>query len=137
MDRRSCQECIEQEPRNLDGSRSCRDSIEKKPRNLDGLRSYQDAIEKAKSTGKFLDGSRICRGSIKKREGKARQKGIRRGCVEKLSSLKKESFQGGKTQRDKCNKQATQPEILSNILSSQNITQHICKAYTDPHTQQV
>ena len=75
--------------------------------------------------------------SIEAKERRLDRNGICQGCVEKLSSLKKESFQGGKTQRDKCNKQATQLEILSNILSSQNITQHICKAYTDPHTQQV
>ena len=60
MDRRSCRECVEHEPRNLDGLRSCQDSIEKKPRNLDGFRSCRDAIEKVESVGKIQDGSRNC-----------------------------------------------------------------------------
>ena len=54
---------------------------------------------------------------------------------------KKSFFKGGKTHKDECNKQATQPKIQANILSSQNISQHICKASIDPnthiHTQQV
>ena len=54
MDQRSYWECVEQEPRNLDGSRIC-----------------WDAIEKVESIGKFLDGSRIYWGSIEKRERRA------------------------------------------------------------------
>ena len=81
-----------------------REALEVKPRNLDGSRNCQDAIE-----------------NKERRPGRKR---IYWGFVEKLSSLKK-------TYKDECSKLATQP---SNILSSQNISQHICKAYIDPNT---
>ena len=75
--------------------RSCRDSIEMKPRNFDG--------------------SRICRGSIEKRERRLDRKEF----VEDLSRTyrgavelkERRFFKVGKTNKDECNKQATQTKI--------------------------
>ena len=62
-------------------------------------------------------------------------------CWEAVELEERSFFKGGKTHKDECNKQATQTKHPSNILSSQNICQHRCKAYIDPkthtHTQQV
>ena len=75
--------------------RSYRDSIEMKPRNFDG--------------------SRICRGSIEKRERRLDRKEF----VEDLSRTyrgavelkERRFFKVGKTNKDECNKQATQTKI--------------------------
>ena len=135
MDWRSCWECVEQEPRNLDGSRSYQDSIDKKPKKLDGSRICRDAIEKAKSTGKFLKGSRICRGSIEKKEKRLNRKVICWESVEKLSSLKKRSF----SREEKHIKMNVTSKLStkhpSDILRSQNISQHIAKhTWIQKHT---
>ena len=75
--------------------------------------------------------------SIETKERKLDRNGNYRGFVEKLSSLKKRSFsrKGKKEKKRKGNKQATQPKKSLNILSSQNISQHKCKAFIYPkHT---
>ena len=74
--------------------------------------------------------------SIETKERKLDRNGNYWGFVEKLSSLKKRSFsRKGKKKKKKGNKQATQSKKSLNILSSQNISQHKCKAFIYPkHT---
>ena len=48
---------------------------------------------------------------VKDLSRKEKEKFDRKESIEELSSLKKMSFSKGKTQGDKCNKQATQPKI--------------------------
>ena len=82
MDWRSCRECVDQEPKNLDEMRCYWDSIKKKPRNLNRSRSCWDAIEKAESTRKFLNESRIYRERRKKSLIERNLSRICRGAVE-------------------------------------------------------
>ena len=90
--------------------RSCWEAIEREPKNFDRLRNYREAIERK---SKNLNGSRFCQGSVEVTKRSLDRKDFCWGCVEKLSSLKKMSFSKGKTQGDKCNNQATQPKIQS------------------------
>ena len=113
MDRGTCQASVEMKPKILVRSRNCWTSIEKWPKNLNGSKICRDSIEKTESTGKFLDGSKICRGFYRDWRKKLNRYWICQGFVEKLSSLKKRSLSRRKKQRDKCNKQATQPKIHS------------------------
>ena len=60
---------------------------------LDGSRICQESIEQTECTKNWLDGKKIYRETVELEE--------------------KEFFKGGKTHKDKCNKQATQPKIQS------------------------
>ena len=108
----------------------------------DGLRICQEFIEQTKNIEIFLDGSkkllRMCRAGTQKSrwienqsriyrdlKKKARQKGICRGCVQKLSSLKKEGFSRREKHKEmnatnRLLKQTPKPHIK---LSKLNLTQ--------------
>ena len=66
--------------------------LSKNPEILMDRKAIEMLLRRQRAQEKFLNGSRIYWGSIEKGERKARLKGICRGPVKKLSSLKKMSF---------------------------------------------
>ena len=112
----------------------CQESIKKLPRNLDGSRIYQECVEQTESIEKILDGSSCYQGSVEVTKKSLDRKDFYWWCVEKLSSLKKRGFSRREKHREMNATSKLSTKHPSDVLSSQNSTQHRCKAFIDPKT---
>ena len=95
----------------------------------------QEAFEKLSIRQIAKKFSLMDRGSVEISIEKRKEGLDRKEFVDDLSrscrAWRKQFFKGGKTHKDECNQASNSTKDPINMLSSQNISQQICKAFID------